>query len=285
VSSFNVDEQQITTQHFDAHSAWWYEVYYDETSFTGYGLRKQQAYVTARLRQRGESLRVLDAGCGAGVVAIALAEAGHNVSGIDIAPRMIERAVQEAELRGLSCDFRVGSADALPYRDAAFDAVVAMGLLANLPDDRAALREMLRVLKPGGLLMATMPNTLALDVLVALPLSFPIMLEGTRLRKPFRMLANVGRRVTRRPVKPIATMKPGQSVMPMRYRRVIQAAGYHNVCYTALVFGPLMPFGLLRPALSTQITFSERFYHLVERATILRWLGSVIMYEGEKSQS
>ncbi len=101
----------------------------------------------ARLRT---GMRVLDVGCGTGVVALTAARSGAVAHGVDPTPALLARGKENATLMGLDVDWREGDAEALPYGDAEFDAVVSQfgHMFAPRPD--LAMREMLRVLKPGG---------------------------------------------------------------------------------------------------------------------------------------
>ena len=97
----------------------------------------------------GPGHRVLDVACGTGVLARAAAERagpGGSVTGLDINPGMLAVARRIAP----AIDWREGAADALPFDDGVFDAVVSQFGLMFFPDREAALREMLRVLAPGG---------------------------------------------------------------------------------------------------------------------------------------
>ncbi|MFE2511442.1 class I SAM-dependent methyltransferase [Streptomyces naganishii] len=100
-----------------------------------------------------EGDRVLDAGCGTGRALTPLrAAVGPSglVVGADLTPAMLEAAVRAGRDR----DGRLLLADvgALPLRSRAFDAVFAAGLIAHLPDPAGNLRELRRVVRPGGLL-------------------------------------------------------------------------------------------------------------------------------------
>jgi SAM-dependent methyltransferase len=94
--------------------------------------------------------RILDVGCGTGATTAALLRFG-DVSGFD----MGLAGLRHAQARGLSV--ACGSAENLPAGDASFDVVVALDVLEHLDDDRRALAEILRVLRPGGILLATVP--------------------------------------------------------------------------------------------------------------------------------
>ena len=97
-------------------------------------------------------MRVLDVACGTGNLAIPAAQNGADVTGIDIAPNLIEQAQARAAAEGLNATFEVGDAEALPYPDNSFDIVMTMfgAMFAPRPDVTAS--ELKRVCKPGGLI-------------------------------------------------------------------------------------------------------------------------------------
>jgi ubiquinone/menaquinone biosynthesis C-methylase UbiE len=97
-------------------------------------------------------MRVLDVACGTGNVAIPLARKGAVVTGVDIAPNLLAQARERAAAEGLAAGFDEGDAEALPYDDASFDAVVSMFGAMFAPRPELVAREFGRVLKPGGLL-------------------------------------------------------------------------------------------------------------------------------------
>ena len=96
--------------------------------------------------------RVLDVACGTGNLAIPAAKAGAEVTGVDIAPNLIEQAIARAEAEDVNAKFDVGDAEALQYDDASFDIVMTMfgAMFAPRPDITAS--ELKRVTKPGGLI-------------------------------------------------------------------------------------------------------------------------------------
>ena len=105
--------------------------------------------------------RVLDAGCGSGQLAIALAERGARVTGIDLSPEMIRRARDHGRERGVDIEWRTGDVLQLADPLAVFDAIQARVLLQFVPDVAGVLRELRRVLKPGGRLLASVPGALS----------------------------------------------------------------------------------------------------------------------------
>lgn len=98
------------------------------------------------------AMRVLDVACGTGNLAIPAARLGAVVTGVDIAPNLLEQGRETAKREGLSVQFDEGDAENLPYEDASFDAVVTMfgAMFAPRPEVTAA--ELKRVCRPGGLI-------------------------------------------------------------------------------------------------------------------------------------
>ena len=96
---------------------------------------------------------VLDLGCAGGFMAEALAARGAKVTGIDPAAEAIAAARQHAKAMGHSITYDVGFGEALPYADAAFDAVVCVDVLEHVADLPAVLAGVARVLRPGGLFL------------------------------------------------------------------------------------------------------------------------------------
>ena len=96
---------------------------------------------------------VLDVGCGTGKTSAAFAKRrGCRVVGVDLSPRMIEWAKETAKHQGVpdKVEFRTADARQLPFDDATFDAVICDSVLGFVPDKSNALREFMRVCKPGG---------------------------------------------------------------------------------------------------------------------------------------
>jgi ubiquinone/menaquinone biosynthesis C-methylase UbiE len=107
-----------------------------------------------RARPIGPSERLLDLGCGTGIVARLLRErlgGAASIVGVDMNPQMIAHARTLAP----ELDWREGSAMALPFADGAFDLVLCQEMLQFAPDRAVALREIRRVLSPGGRLVAS----------------------------------------------------------------------------------------------------------------------------------
>ncbi len=93
---------------------------------------------------------MLDVACGAGNVAIPAALAGADVTGLDIAPSLLERGAAEAAAAGAEVAWVEGDAEALPFDDASFDVVTSAVGVMFCPSHERAAAELLRVCRPGG---------------------------------------------------------------------------------------------------------------------------------------
>jgi 2-polyprenyl-6-hydroxyphenyl methylase/3-demethylubiquinone-9 3-methyltransferase len=114
-------------------------------------------YVEERATLRGA--RVLDVGCGGGLLAESLARAGAQVTAIDLASSMIDTARMHALDSGLQIDYRVDSAESLVNAHAGkFDVVTCMEMLEHVPDPASVIRACATLLKPGGTLFLSTLN-------------------------------------------------------------------------------------------------------------------------------
>ena len=94
--------------------------------------------------------RWLDVACGTGAMAERAAAAGADVTGVDLAPVLIETARERAAEQGLEIDYRVGDCENLEFEDGSFEAVSSTLGIMFAPDHAAAARELARVTAPGG---------------------------------------------------------------------------------------------------------------------------------------
>jgi len=95
--------------------------------------------------------RLLEVGCGIGTDLVRFAKGGARVTGIDLAQTAIDLARKNFDLNGVVAEeLRVANGEALPYTDASFDVVYGHGVVQYTADAPKLIREMHRVLKPGG---------------------------------------------------------------------------------------------------------------------------------------
>jgi SAM-dependent methyltransferase len=94
--------------------------------------------------------KILDLGCGAGENSVYFAKKGANCVASDYSPGMVEIALKLADKNGVEIEGAIVNAMSLDFDDNSFDIIYAANLLHHLPDPQACIREMYRVLKPGG---------------------------------------------------------------------------------------------------------------------------------------
>jgi 2-polyprenyl-6-hydroxyphenyl methylase/3-demethylubiquinone-9 3-methyltransferase len=103
-------------------------------------------------------LRILDIGCGGGLLCEPMARLGADVVGVDPAARNIPVARLHAEQSGLAIDYRVSTAEALAEAGEVFDVVLNMEVVEHVPDPLSYLTACARLLRPGGLMICSTIN-------------------------------------------------------------------------------------------------------------------------------
>jgi SAM-dependent methyltransferase len=93
---------------------------------------------------------VLDVGCGPGFWTRQLARRGYATSAVDLTDRAVDLTRASLAIFDLAADVRQGDAEALPFADATFDGVVSHGVIHHTPNTATCVKEIARVLKPGG---------------------------------------------------------------------------------------------------------------------------------------
>jgi 2-polyprenyl-6-hydroxyphenyl methylase / 3-demethylubiquinone-9 3-methyltransferase len=110
--------------------------------------------------------RVLDVGCGGGLLAEEIAAMGFTVTGIDQSEKSIDVARVHAREKGLAIDYRSGSAERLPFENGSFSIVTCCDVLEHIRCWELVLGEIARVLRPGGILFYDTINRTALSKLI-----------------------------------------------------------------------------------------------------------------------
>jgi len=139
-----------------------------------------------------EGRRVLEVGVGVGKT---LRYYGRNVElcAVDAVPEALEIARKKARKLGLNACFQLADVENLPFPDESFDTVVSSFVFCTVPDPEKGVREILRVLKPGGraiFLEHTKSDSILLNYLVLLPLKVPlkVILDDDPLRETHRLV-------------------------------------------------------------------------------------------------
>jgi SAM-dependent methyltransferase len=181
--------------------------------------------------------KVLEVGCGAGGTAVALAERGFDVDAVDAAPAMIDVARRPADQSAVGALIRTRLADvqALDFPDEAFDLVIAFGVVPWLTSPATALREVERVLKPGGSFIGTCDNDARLNR--SLDSKANPRLAGMRGAIK-RMLGRVGVEFPDRP--PLIIVRRHSIA---EFDRLVACTGLERVRGRTFGFGPFTLFG------------------------------------------
>jgi ubiquinone/menaquinone biosynthesis C-methylase UbiE len=139
-----------------------YTLHYAESTLRYLRQRSLEKHAAFVLPHLAPGMRVLDLGCGPGTITRGIAEQiapGGELIAVDAAEAQLELAAAHcADIPGVELTFKSADAQDLPFDDASFDLVFAHALLEHLPAPEQALREMWRVLRPGGILAVSSPD-------------------------------------------------------------------------------------------------------------------------------
>ena len=159
------EHSRLLSEHFSGLTAYWKDIYTSTVKrwdfFHQVAARKRKEAVLDFVDRyaRGRSMRILDSGCGAGVIMEELLRRGHRVYGIDISPDMLRETAETLKEFHLDGDaLRVGTVEGLDFPDRSFDLCLCIGVLQYLEDDELALKELARVTKPEGHVIISLPN-------------------------------------------------------------------------------------------------------------------------------
>ncbi|MDO8501029.1 MAG: class I SAM-dependent methyltransferase [Gemmatimonadaceae bacterium] len=147
----------------EARSTWWSSRNFDTWKRLYAGEYQRGFLVIDTLRRYAPEFcvagsAVLDVGCGDAGALIAFAEEGATCAGIECFDKSLERGRLRAADHGVDVDLRKGIAESIPFPDASFDLVTLDNVLEHVGDRELTLREVRRVLKPGGLLYMVTPK-------------------------------------------------------------------------------------------------------------------------------
>ena len=178
--------RQITDveTHFDLSAQRWKSLYHEFNTVNDIVLlnRKNLSVELLCKYLRAES-RILDAGCGAGVLALDIAKKSFHVYGIDISQKMIDICEESFSHSGIDSqkyEFRVGDVVEAKLSPETFDGVIAMGFLEYQNDELEALSSLCNTLRPGGILICTGPNKISISNFFGLGVFLQMLLLKVR---------------------------------------------------------------------------------------------------------
>lgn len=226
MSAFNVSAAE--TAKFDRLAARWWDANGESRPLHDLNPARLN-YIADRVALKGA--RVLDVGCGGGILSESLAAAGAEVVGIDLAPRVLEVARLHLHESGLKADYREVSVEALAAQmPGAFDAVACMEMLEHVPDPGSVIGACAALLKSGGrLFVSTLNRT---------PQAFGAAIVGAEYLA--RLL-------------PRGTHHYAQFIRPSELAAALRAAGLELEDVSGLAYNPLSRRAWITP--STQVNY------------------------------
>jgi 2-polyprenyl-3-methyl-5-hydroxy-6-metoxy-1,4-benzoquinol methylase len=250
-------------------------VHYVEQSSGGMWNRHQLTLEMVAAGGLETNARILDVGCGPGHLVFDLDRMGFQVTGLDVAPAMIDLCRQHAQaLKTEIPRFVTGDVENTGLPSGSFDAVTALGVIEYMESDSPMLREMHRVLRPGGILILNVTNTYGYSTALV-----PASLKVKRLPGMMSVASWIRRRVTG------SKMPAGQLNFnprrhkPAAFRRALSDHGFDVIEDRYLTFSLLpAPFSTLTSAITRSI--DERLGALDR--TALRGLGACYLVQARK---
>jgi ubiquinone/menaquinone biosynthesis C-methylase UbiE len=226
-------QQRLVDTHFHSHVSQWRDVY-QQAGVEGAIYRKRLEIVLEWIDELAIPVgqKILEIGCGAGRCTVALAERGYLVQAMDSVPGMLDSTQQLAIQAGVRPSVSIGLGDAhrLSFRDGSFAAVLAIGVIPYLHSPQKALREMARVLKPGGFLLVTAGNHWRLNNIMD-PWSSPPLQPAKRVLRT--MLQRFRNPRPERPCPPLRLYSSGELGLWLR------SLGLAKLKTTTVGFPPL----------------------------------------------
>jgi ubiquinone/menaquinone biosynthesis C-methylase UbiE len=276
-SSETVHEQAVVNSYFEKVASYWAEVYERDNDLHAliYQERLQILLELVGKIALPRQARVMEVGCGAGYATVALAKLGYFVDAIDATQVMVDSTRNRAMNFGLHNRVKsnVGDVCALPFPDATFGLVVAMGVLSWVPSMTKAMQEMCRVLQPEGSLILGLENRWGLRQFLD-PSENPLL-------APVKELA---RRVLRPSEREVPRVSSRSSSI-RAYDAMLDVHHLEKLDGIAFGFGPLTLFGYKLLPHPVGLKVHRGLQALAHRSPVVRSLGALYTVVGRKSGS
>jgi len=155
-------QKEKVIRFFDICATTYYKKRYIEPTLEAYNFRTRKNLVLSILKKN--NWRVLNIGCGSGVMSKELSQKGYNLVELDISKKMIKEAIKkskQSKIKNMPL-FLVGDIENLCFSDSQFEEIICLGTL-QLVNDKKAIKEMYRVLKPGGTIIVAVPTKMIIS--------------------------------------------------------------------------------------------------------------------------
>lgn len=169
----DTDHVNLVATYFNAHATEWHDYYHHVKTVNDVVLIDRTKIAVGFVQKYvGLPGKVLDAGCGAGLACVDLAQKGFFVHGIDLAQRMVDLCTENLSQRGIdpgTYTVTVGNILETDLPARSFDAIVALGFLQYQSDEQQAVTALSNLLKPGGILVLSGPAKIKISNFFGLP--------------------------------------------------------------------------------------------------------------------
>ena len=254
--TFVETQDALVREHFQIAATFWEDIYSQNDVYAAIHQQRRAAVLSFvdRLALPRKS-EVLDIGCGAGSISVALASRGLSVKAVDQVPRMLELTNRLALQAGVSKNIAtsVGNIHHLAFPDSSFSAALAIGVLPWLSVYETPLREIARVVKPGGYIVINIDNRWALHRLLNPGMNFML----TPLKSATARMLNVF--VSRKPAPTNTTMSV------KRFHHLLRSRGFEPLQGVMFGFGPFSLFQHCLLPDSLSLTLHRKLQELCDR--------------------
>jgi ubiquinone/menaquinone biosynthesis C-methylase UbiE len=231
--ALHAERQKLVDRYFRDRAQYWKAIY-EQQDLDAVVLqeRHQRSVQWLRMLSLRRGAKVLDVGCGAGTMTLEMARLGHEVHAVDSVEAMVLLARESVAKAHVQHKIHVERGDvcSLKFPDRTFVSVTALGVLGWLSSPELAIREMNRVLEPGGYLLLSIGNSWSLQSIVN-PSTNPLTGPVVRAMKRF---------LTARAVS--SEMPAIRHQTCSRIDHMLRAGGFGKVCGATIGFGPLTLF-------------------------------------------
>lgn len=261
--------QRQVNEYFKSSAAHWQNIYTEQELLPRiYQDRHNTTLAWVRGLGLPKQARILEVGCGAGLMSVELAIDGYTIDAMDSTSSMLHITEKNARVQGVKNRIRLHLADvhALPFEARTFDLVIAIGVIPWLHSERVGLQEMQRVLKPCGYLLITADNDARL-IRTLDPASCPLFAPLREIAK--RTLQRFGR------------WSPATGFQAKRHdrdeiHRLMNGSGFQELRSCTVGFGPFTFFGrrLFTDSMGMRIHKRLQTLAIKPRWSPIRWTGS-----------